>query len=188
MYSKLIVVTERTENFFIFFHLTEPQVSDWLIGAAGGWEELQSSHHYLEAICSGNCGRITTGWPALGLIFIWPLQHLPAGHRPNSSPTMIDAWKPLMVKGNSQCQAALAIKYCCTWNSFMTTPVAAPLDVAHIGSQSVGTHSSEEGPYYRTWCGLEFWDYSTEPQYLNKTYTVIYVYINQLLLHKFVWQ
>lgn len=96
------------------FHRTYPQNAKWLIRGACVWEELQSSCHYLEASCTGNCERMTTGWPALRLIFLWLVQHLPAGQQPNffltASAGVIDARRPLMVRV-SECQAALSIQY-----------------------------------------------------------------------------
>lgn len=93
----------------------------------------------LPASWPGNCKRMTTGWPTLRLIFLWLVQHLPAGHEPDffltASAGMIDAWRPLMERV-SWCQAALSIQ------NF-------PLET-HSGHTCHRTHLLLEVPYRLT--------------------------------------
>lgn len=120
----VIIITTR---FVMNLHLTltpDPNSKE-LLSAACVWVELQLSCHYLEASCAGNCERMTTGWPALTLIFLWRVQHLPVGHQPNvfltGSAGMIDAWRSLMVSA-SHCQAAP-----CSQRSLLKLILATPV-------------------------------------------------------------
>lgn len=127
--TSLAMVIIITTRFVMHLHpmLSPDPNSKKLLSAAWVWVELQLSSHYLEASCAGNCERMTTGWPALTLIFLWRVQHLPAGHRPNvfltGSAGMIDAWRSLMVS-TSHCQAAPSSQRSLL-KLFLITPVLA---------------------------------------------------------------
>lgn len=101
------------------WHHSPKMATDFSMGLCG-WEELQWSCHYLEANCAGNWERMTTGWPALGLIFLWWFSTCPLAS------SLIFVWQPrqkwLMPAGlwrRACVSARLLSSYSAPpWNSF----------------------------------------------------------------------